>query len=262
MAKLGYLYLNNGRWDGRQILSPDWVAGATKNHATPPQAYGYGYLWWLQSPDVYMARGRGGQIILVMPKSDTVLVVTGGVGADEDAKTTELMGSFILPMLTRSEPLPPNPEGLALLEARTKEMVLSKERPEPVPPLPQAAKRISGNTYALDDNPLDAKAFSLTFAGGEEAQLRLIYEGRTRTYRVGLDNVFRVSPEGSYGLPTASKGAWEKDDVFALDIDEIANVNHWQMRIRFENDTVAVEIGEATWHVPTTINGRLVKETR
>lgn len=91
MAKVGYLFLNGGRWKGRQIISDEWIKASTRNHAGSVQfpawlqaANGYGYQWWLGALNVgirdvtfYGARGRGGQFILVFPDQQIVAVFTG-----------------------------------------------------------------------------------------------------------------------------------------------------------------------------------------
>jgi hypothetical protein len=74
---------------------------------------------------------------------------------------------------------------------------------------------------------------------------------------VGLDNVSRINPGGRFNLPAAVKGAWEADNVFTIHWNEIANINHWQIRMTFENDGVTVQMQEATWHAPAVINGSL-----
>lgn len=77
LAKLGYLFLNNGLWDDRQIVSSSWVKDAT----TPANSsdYGYGYQWWIRPVRdyfSYQALGRRGQNIVVVPDQDLVVVVT------------------------------------------------------------------------------------------------------------------------------------------------------------------------------------------
>jgi CubicO group peptidase (beta-lactamase class C family) len=81
MVKLGYLFLNGGRWQGQQIIREDWMRDSTKKPAASmllpawvKAADGYGYQWWLGSLKVANqamrfdgARGRGGQFILVFP---------------------------------------------------------------------------------------------------------------------------------------------------------------------------------------------------
>ena len=77
MAKLGYLFLNNGLWDEEQIISSAWV----KNATTPNDAsdYDYGYQWWIRPVGKYFsyqAIGRRGQNIVVVPDQNMVIVVT------------------------------------------------------------------------------------------------------------------------------------------------------------------------------------------
>lgn len=77
MARLGYLYLREGAWNGRQLVSPEWVAAATTAWVEPYEATGYGYQWWVY-PDLggYAAQGLGGQMVLVLPEQELVVVIT------------------------------------------------------------------------------------------------------------------------------------------------------------------------------------------
>ena len=78
MAKLGFLYLRNGRWDGRQIVSEAWVKAATQKHVATGDELGYGYQWWTYPRwGAYTALGRYGQTIFVIPSLDLVIVTTG-----------------------------------------------------------------------------------------------------------------------------------------------------------------------------------------
>jgi CubicO group peptidase (beta-lactamase class C family) len=95
MAKLGYLYLHQGMWDGRQIVSPQWIKAATQKHSDNGGG-GYGYQWWLQ-PDLggYSALGRYGQTIFVQPELDLIVVTTAQVN-DHDL-IFNLIEQYILP---------------------------------------------------------------------------------------------------------------------------------------------------------------------
>jgi CubicO group peptidase (beta-lactamase class C family) len=90
MARLGYLMLRQGNWNGRQLIPADWVVESTRvftpvSHLNPPEnrrgPYGYGYLWWVwDGPQAkgafegaYDAQGAYGQYIIVMPKLDLVI---------------------------------------------------------------------------------------------------------------------------------------------------------------------------------------------
>ena len=74
LAAIGQLYLDEGRWAQEQVVAAEWVEQATTAHVEVTNAgfTGYGYMWWVT--DVadqpgYMAFGRGGQVIHVVPAS-------------------------------------------------------------------------------------------------------------------------------------------------------------------------------------------------
>lgn len=81
LAKFGYLYLNSGRLNGKQFVPAEWISRSIQNYSGTG-ASGYGYGWWTDLMDgypVYMARGRGGQFILVVPALKSVIVATTNV---------------------------------------------------------------------------------------------------------------------------------------------------------------------------------------
>lgn len=60
MAKFGYLFLNEGEWDGRRIVSREWVEDATSRHLDGNLMPGYGYQWWVSPDGYYTAIGYKG----------------------------------------------------------------------------------------------------------------------------------------------------------------------------------------------------------
>lgn len=79
-ARFGYLYLRGGEWDGRRLLSTDWVRGAAEQHATDPESgHGYGRHWWLWNSraDTLAALGYEGQRTIVDTARDLVVVHLG-----------------------------------------------------------------------------------------------------------------------------------------------------------------------------------------
>ncbi|MGD8684894.1 MAG: serine hydrolase [Chloroflexota bacterium] len=238
MAKLGYLYLRAGEWDGQQVLPSDWVMAAT----SPAVAAHYGYQWWLDpSESAFYADGRGGQRIFVFPDQDLLVVTTGG-GGDSYGVLGTLLSSYVLPAVTADAPLPADPDGLALLEAREQQAATPDvAAAKPVPPLPDTASRVSERSYVLDANPVGLVSASLTFGEGAEASLSLRFaDGSQVEWLIGLDHVPRVG-RGLYGLPAAATGAWESDDVFVIDLDEIGRINKDRVRTTFEGDRVTIQ---------------------
>jgi len=87
MAKIGYLFINDGKWQENQLVSPDWINEATQQRVVLPYlgwADGYGYHWWFQifrvngmELDSFRAEGWGGQLIIMVPDLKMVVVLTG-----------------------------------------------------------------------------------------------------------------------------------------------------------------------------------------
>ncbi|MEE9411075.1 MAG: serine hydrolase [Candidatus Heimdallarchaeota archaeon] len=99
MARFGYLYLNNGTWDGKQIISSDWIENSTKPSwsLTADGALSYGYLWWLR-PNLgfYGAKGRYSQMIYVIPKYDIVVTFTSNIEPGT-YDTDYLIENYVIP---------------------------------------------------------------------------------------------------------------------------------------------------------------------
>ncbi len=88
MAKIGKLFLNEGRWGENQIVSKHWIKQSMQYQREwkmkYPRATGYGYQWWLNNAieagkiiNIVSANGRGGQYIFIMPSLQMVAVFTG-----------------------------------------------------------------------------------------------------------------------------------------------------------------------------------------
>lgn len=128
MARLGYLMLREGRWDGRQIIPRDWVRESTRlitrnEEMNPPSRqsgadpYGYGYMWWVADPDrlpkdsplegAYRASGMYGQHIVVLPKLDMVIVHKVKVPPNVSVSRSEFRSLVDAVIAARCEPACP-----------------------------------------------------------------------------------------------------------------------------------------------------------
>lgn len=77
-AKLGRLYLNKGKWNGKQLVSESWVKQSTKVDTSNGSAWYYQYQWWLPTKDGdFMAQGILGQYVYVNPAKNLVIVRLG-----------------------------------------------------------------------------------------------------------------------------------------------------------------------------------------
>ena len=108
MAKIGLMMLQNGKWNGKQIISEDWVHQSTQEHVILDSDHswgsGYGYLWRLGNKRImgsiarsFYALGGGGQVIAIFPELNMVIVITAGNYENDEGQSFEIMERFILP---------------------------------------------------------------------------------------------------------------------------------------------------------------------
>jgi CubicO group peptidase (beta-lactamase class C family) len=244
MAKIGFLFLQKGEWDGQQIVSREWVEAATAAQApAAPREDRYGYGWWMNA-DIegsYRADGRNGQYIIALPAWDMLVVTTGG-GFDIDQ-----IGELLLASFTDLEnALPANPEGVARLEAAI--AAVAQPPPAwPVAPLPEMARAISGQTYVFEPNPAGLNSLAVEFNDSAEAVAHIAAgDNPMLTAPVGLDGVYRFS-SGGFGddRPLASRGRWANPQTLILEVNGVTTNDQTAIQLRFQDDRVAVTVSEA-----------------
>lgn len=114
MAKIGSLFLNGGRWHGKQIVSEQWVKDSTINYIDARQfpswikADGYGYQWWRRSFQVngktipsWHAAGRGGQFIFIFPSLETIAVFTSWNDDALGVQPFDMVERYLLPSVLK-----------------------------------------------------------------------------------------------------------------------------------------------------------------
>jgi CubicO group peptidase (beta-lactamase class C family) len=106
MAKFGLLYLNKGVFNGKQVLSKDWVEQSFAKH-TVVQGLDYGYLWWTKYLDAdgvryygKLAQGNGGQKIYIFQEQNLVVVTTAG-HYNVQSPINEIVAKYILPAFNK-----------------------------------------------------------------------------------------------------------------------------------------------------------------
>ncbi|UCE09304.1 MAG: serine hydrolase [Candidatus Thorarchaeota archaeon] len=105
MAKFGYLFLNNGTWDGQQIVSSEWVNTSISSHTLFWDHQGYGYQWWtIPSLGLYRAAGLYGQYIYVVPEHDLVVAFSSTMGRNDPYPHDSLVAQFIIPAVITGGP--------------------------------------------------------------------------------------------------------------------------------------------------------------
>jgi CubicO group peptidase (beta-lactamase class C family) len=260
MARLGQLFLERGRWAGREIVPESWLRTAARAHVERTGGKDhYGYYWWVSAelPGLFEAVGRGGQRITVWPAKELVLVYTGG-GFEPGDLAPFILRSLksVSPDQPGDQPLPANPAANARLRDKLAAAARSPA-PRPVPNLSAMAAGISGKTYTLTRNELDLSKLTLDFdqAAGAVRFMRL---GRELRCPVGLDGVERFSSDTLVELPFACKGRWLSAATFLLELDRVAGISLYRFELTFaeEGKSVDIVLRERTGLAEERITGR------
>jgi len=238
MAKLGLLFLQNGKWDGQQIIPKSWVAASTTQHIQKEDGSGYGYLWTVY-PDAghYAALGMGGQQIHIYPAKNVVVVVTATLESYAEAPEIEkMLNDHILPAVQADAPLAENPTGQARLESAIEQ---AANPMQPVAKTPPAGIENSGQLYTFGENPFGWQTMEFSFKpNSATAQVKL----NDLPLQVGLDNIYRSS-ETAPGYEMLLRGRWLNETTLVIDYP-----------YAFGTPTILGELGESEFRFTFTEN--------
>jgi len=257
MAKIGYLYLRNGVWEGKQLLPPAWIDKVSHAMvATLEPGLRYSNLFWA-FPDkhVYMALGKYRQVIMVFPDLHVVAVTTGRDNNYPLSKMADSISSSV-----KSDTALPTDEASANLLAKEIRDV-STEKSTEVGATPEMAAIISGKVYRFAPNALNVKSLSLILTGPQpHYDLELYARDPTKsgprfTDPIGLDGLYRKGElnhvfSGPFqGSPrvNAVKGTWQDDHTFVIDRLVLGlgqPPERWTLTFDGEKLNVRGEIGE------------------
>ena len=254
MAKLGYLYLRDGMWEGRRIIPSAWVERA-RNGKVATSFGKYANLWWsVPDRDAFMALGRHGQLIAVFAKLDVVVVMTGVVPDGEKRYPLLALIDRIVAAAKSEKPLPPDPEGEAALSASL--LDAATEKATPVGPMSELARSVSNKIWRFSDNELRVRAIRLNLASEAPTFELTIYSDKPggRDWilpePIGLDGRSR-GKRTAYAF-VANKGSWLDSRTFVLERRFLGDgaMVYWsfqfegdQVNLRFRNtDGYAIEL--------------------
>ena len=244
IASLAQLYLDRGRWDGRQLLSEAWVDEATRGFgpvSEDPDAdedwrRGYGYSFWMQRFG-YRGDGAYGQFLVVLPEHDTVVAIT----AEQSRMQSTLDGlwAHVVPAIGGS--------GSGDADHALAERLGALE-------IPAMSGDALGPEYAefnrsdVSDLAADYTAVSVTRDGPDHV-LGLSRRGEWLRVPVGR-GLWREGElvAGGATLPVVSSGGWVDEDTFRAEVIAIETPHRFRIEARLRGADA-----DLTWRmVPLT----------
>ena len=226
---LAQLHLDAGTWDGRQLLSPEWVATATtptglpnrEPDANPDWLQGYGCSFW-GARHGYRGDGAYGQYAIVLPEHDVALAITSET-PDMQA-VLDLVWEHLLPAVDRAS----DRDADAALEARMG--ALRVPTPSSSAPGPQ-----TGSWTRSGDSQLPPTYAALSLRPGAAAAYEVVLDchGTQATLDVG-DGTWAESTMdvGGVELPVVASGGWDGRGLFAADVRLVETPHTIRLRTR------------------------------
>lgn len=219
MLRVMYLILQGGRWQGKQLL-PEWyLKEATRKQIdtfakgpTFEEMQGYGYQFWRTRNEGYVCYGMGGQLMLVLPEKDMILITTadtqsrqGGVQLIYDAFWQEIYSKI------SDQALAEDLDGCRILREKwgMRELIV---------PLGEKystwSEKINGVVYVMDHND---RGFDQIWIWFEEEEGKFSYSGENGggeiSFGLGKNRIGTIEP---YGDRIAASGVWRSEDTFLI----------------------------------------------
>jgi len=262
LAKFALFCLDKGECKGKQLVSREYMEAATsfqignaENSGGDEFRYGYGYQFWMIRHGGFACYGMGGQLALVLPDKELVLVTTADTQADPSGINSIVRAFFALYEKTSGAPLPENAEAQAALSKKISGAYV--HLPEGAKETPNAAA-YSGVRYQMEPNPMGIKWLSLEIA---PKKCVLNYENATGAHRMAFGTGEYTTgkfPEKYHGTrvgvsdthyDTAAAGAWTSDDTFSgllYSVDD--HMGSIKMKLAFRGDEVFLDMEKyAQW---------------
>lgn len=250
MAKIGRLLLNNGKWNGAQLISENYIKKATSMQVTFNDHKGYGYGFWVDNDHSFNAVGRGGQRIHVDRLYNAIVVATGG-GYDWDEKgglSDIIGGSIHLDTLSKNQPASDNLK-LAIDNAAKMIGIL------PVVSLTNARQDVLFNRKLIfEKNSLNISMARFITSGYADTIFRITnLSGKVVNYALGIGTKYSYFKDTSSNHVYAIRGYWKSQDDFAVDFNTLTKINNYKIDFMLKDHAIQVTIKENTQGINDTL---------
>jgi len=281
MAKFGQLYLQKGKWNGRQLLPESWVQEASTAHiqqnpkanaaerAKSDDMQGYGYQFWRSRFNSYRADGAFGQYILIFPELDAVIAFSSESPAMRDE--LNVVWQHLYPGIKKNA-LPANPNAVSALEKTESSLgirpfkVAADSANIMITPAPITATsfKLKKNQKGLDSISFDIKKETITITlNGSANTAPLIFGRQEWVYNItdlkppALTAGAANSLKGLPAFKVAGRFRWKDKNTVELILQYVESAHHESWTCYFKDGTFKLEVRNSIM----TMNGDRIDET-
>ena len=243
IARLGQLYLQNGMWNGRQLIPKWWATSATSrqvSNGTDPDNdwnQGYGFQFWRSRHDCYRGDGAFGQFCIVSPKHDAVIITTAGT--NDMAAIMNLIWDKLLPAM-QADALPDAAGSTAELRQTLLSPVVPAQEGAADSPI---AKKISGRQFVFVDNNQNIEMMSVEC--GSDGTTTLMIRNDSGDYRATCGQSRWVNGQLALGpyseQPVSISSAWTAEDTLTAKFCFVETPHTATLSLKFDGDRLTVD---------------------
>ena len=239
IARFGQLYLQKGKWQGKQLIAPEWVDLATSkqvsNGSNPKSDWdqGYGFQFWRCRHGAYRGDGAFGQYCIVLPEQDAVIAITSGV-KDMQA-VMNVLWDKLLPAFEPKR-LKADAANQNKLAQKLASLTIRPEEGAGTSPL---ASKILGRKFVFPANEQKLETITLTQnTSGKGVTVAVQSGGTTKQFTSG----YREWRKGrgtfaTYAdVPAAATSAWTADDTLVVKQCFYETPFYVTLKLRFAGD--------------------------
>lgn len=240
LLKLAILHLQGGVWEGRRLLSEEWVANATRSQ----RGNEYGYQWWVSKDnESYYAYGMFGQFAYVFPKHEAILVITTSSPPGEEITRSLVRRHFPAILEPKGELSSSSDVSFKkYLEALKIEVPQGSESSEKV-------DEISDRLFVARDNADGVEAFALHSENGkyvlhlwDNRGLHRVDAGVNRWFE-SETSISLASLHHGYDTPqqlASARGSWSTPETFEMKLQLIETAHQDRIVVRIVGDRIAI----------------------
>ncbi|MBN2571811.1 MAG: serine hydrolase [Ignavibacteriales bacterium] len=233
LSKIGSLIIHNGRWEGIQIVSENWLSKLTPQYAINDEEQ-YGLGWWFENeqPDKIEAIGRGRQRLVIYKKLKLVIVMTGG-GFDSGE-----IDNFVLNSIAEYKKDSNNSADLRILHNQFSQPInLTTNTDDLI-----KYKTIDNQKYYFADNEFDLVSLSFKLKNQIPYIFLKLEDGSTEEQEIGFNNQFAFGKERFMQLPIAVRGEWINEHTLKVEYNELCRINRYYLHLSLKRIRLKCEL--------------------
>ncbi|MDP4261953.1 MAG: serine hydrolase [Bacteroidota bacterium] len=248
IAKFGQLYLQKGKWNGKEILTEAWINEATSYQTKSQEgngdwSQGYGYQFWRCKPGFYRGDGAFGQFCIVMPEQDAVLAVTSESWDMQKSMTTAWEN--LLPAMQAGS-LAQDQAELAALKKDVKNLVLPIAKGSVVSPLSSTYNKrkfkLNTNEYGVVEMQFEFSKDGCTWTTKTASGKTSIQFG-WENWITNKDSITYPYPvTGRFSVPSkiAGTATWSGENTLQLNARFVEAIHGDKITCTFDGDKLTV----------------------